>query len=170
MDQDKRQKYNPWKWQIGHNPYKHNAFLISDVAVDETDPRKIARCISRRIRQVRRAPERAVVHGKKLSMSDVNQANGTLTDPNRRIMEELLCHSPHRAVENRCYEGLKYFSSADPYHGESGHFRITNRIALKNFISMSKENIFSKDIGSLEFPKQSVGIEKSIQEEIDFDL
>ena len=87
----------PSLWRRGpitRNPYHFNAFRVTGVPVDLTERSWVTELISQKRQFMTAAPGSHVIEDAAVSESDVNQAELVLSDPRRRLLEELLTHSP----------------------------------------------------------------------------
>lgn len=92
---------NLWRrGPLNRNPYRYTAFRLARVPREVTDRGMVVELVAQ-VRQVSEMdPESHRVDGRPVAASDVNQAELTLLDPQKRVLEELLEHGfPGKARE-----------------------------------------------------------------------
>lgn len=84
---------NLWRrGPLNRNPYRHTAFRLARVPREIADRAMVVELVAQ-VRQVSEMdPESHRVDGRPVSASEVNQAELTLLDPQKRVLEELLEH------------------------------------------------------------------------------
>ena len=82
-------------WRRGpldKNPYYRTAFRVARVPRDTLDRAMIVELVSQTRQLAEFSPEAVAIQGQPVSENELNQAEITLLDPKRRILEELLEH------------------------------------------------------------------------------
>lgn len=85
---------NIWKKKSLTNPYYETAFHILGISRDVVSPSEINQKIEERRQAVRNMPGFYTIGDRAITEEDVTNAAQILSDPTRRILEELLAHNP----------------------------------------------------------------------------
>jgi hypothetical protein len=84
---------NIWRrGRLSDNPYYRTAFRVGRVPREVLRHRTIVQLVGQTRRIVKAGPLQHTISGKTVSDAEVNRAEGILSDPRERILEELLHH------------------------------------------------------------------------------
>ncbi len=82
------------KGPVSVNPYDLSAFKAAGVPPDLMQPEQINQMIEQRRQAVQVMPGRIIFAGRPLTLADLTAARRLLLDPNQRMLESLLEHTP----------------------------------------------------------------------------
>jgi hypothetical protein len=86
---------NLWRRRpLTENPYDWTAFQIVDLSPDVVGRRAINATVANARKVLQALPGQRRIAGKAIDQADLTAASQILTDPNKRLIEELLEHHP----------------------------------------------------------------------------
>jgi len=126
---------NIWRrGPLSKNPYHHTAFRVVRVPREATDRALVVELVGQIRQLVEADPEAHQINGQKVSENDLNQAELTLLDPRRRLIEELLEH-PAETPRNKRLEDLSQQLVAQLAGEEGQSLAWTNRQSLADWVA-----------------------------------
>jgi hypothetical protein len=111
---------NLWRRRpLSENPYDWTAFQIVGISPDVVGRRAINAAVANARKVLQALPGQRRIAGKAVDQADLTAASQILTDPGKRILEELLEHHPEEPQSAELQRFQSLFTLKDPNAGSA---------------------------------------------------